>query len=154
MNRDAIQESMTDTLDHIGKVDAYLSHCSDLLMQRAKKHDASKLEEPERSGYAGLTRALKGLTYGTPEHRAAFEPFKEIIQHHYAHNSHHPEHYAEGVNDMSLLDVIEMLCDWKAASERGDGGFDWSLSKSVERFKIDPQLARILRNTADELGWT
>jgi hypothetical protein len=147
------QESMKDTLSHIAKVEGYLSLCADLLYGRAKQHDASKLEEPERSGYAGLTQALQGLTYGTPEHRAAFAPFKPIIQHHYEANTHHPEHWPNGVDDMSLLDVIEMLCDWKAASERGKGDFADSIRVSVERFKIDGQLAAILVNTAREIGW-
>lgn len=146
-------DSTRDTLDHIAKVEGYLSLIADLLRIRAATHDASKLEEPELSGYAGLSDALKGLTYSTPEHRAAFAPFKPIIKHHYEHNSHHPEHWPEGVDNMSLLDVIEMTADWKAASERGNGDFTESIRVSVERFKIDAQLANILINTAIELGW-
>ena len=148
-----LQESTLDTLNHIAKVEGYLSLCSDLLRGRAARHDASKLQEPERSGYAGLTQALKGLHYGTPEHRAAFVPFKTIIAHHYEHNSHHPEHYDNGVDGMSLLDVIEMLCDWKAASERTGDEFATSIHLCVERFRIGKQLATILVNTATELGW-
>jgi hypothetical protein len=41
-----------------------------------------------------------------------------------------------------------MLCDWKAASERTkDGDFAKSIEIGIERFKIDPQLAAILRNS-------
>jgi hypothetical protein len=120
---------------------------------RSTMHDASKLQEPERSGYAGLTEALAGLTYGTPEYRAAFAPFEEIIQHHYAHNAHHPEHWPNGVNDMSLFDILEMLADWKAASERGGGDFAESFQVSVQRFGIGQPLQGILLNTVRELGW-
>ena len=148
-----MNNSERDTIDHIAKVEGYLSLCADLLRVRAITHDASKLQEPELSGYAGLSDALQGLTYGTPEHRAAFAPFKAIIAHHYEHNSHHPEHYTGGINDMNLLDVIEMLCDWKAASERGKGAFADSIRASVERFGIDGQLAGILTNTARQIGW-
>lgn len=145
---------MSDTHEHIYSVQSYMDAYINSLHLRAKEHDASKLEEPELSGYAGLTEALKGLEYGTPEHRAAFAPFKPIIQHHYENNTHHPEHWDNGINDMSLLDIIEMLADWKAASERGNGDFARSIEVGVNRFDIDDQLAYILRNTARELGWT
>ena len=38
-------------------------------------------------------------------------------------NRHHPEHFGEdGIRGMNLPDVVEMLCDWKAASERTKDG--------------------------------
>jgi hypothetical protein len=55
---------------------------------------------------------------------------------------------------MSLLDVVEMLCDWKAASERTkQGSIAQSLAYNEQRFSIDPQLAIILQNTVRELNW-
>jgi hypothetical protein len=58
------------------------------------------------------------------------------------------------VDGMSLLDVLEMLCDWKAAGERhADGSIERSLSVNKARFNISPQLHAILENTARELGW-
>ena len=138
---------------HIDNVRYYLDQIGDLLDERWVTHDASKLEEPELSGYAGLAEAVKGLTYGTPEYIAALEPYKPIIAHHYAANPHHPEHHLNGIADMTLIDVVEMLCDWKAASERGGGDFADSLHKSINRFVVDQQLAQILTNTAKALGW-
>ena len=146
-------KSESDTHDHIASVRRNINVVIDNLCDRKTAHDASKLEEPELSGYEGLTQALKGLTYGTPEHRAAFAPFKEIIQHHYAANRHHPEHWQLGVADMSLLDIIEMLADWKAANDRNNGDFGHSIQVSVSRFNISEQLHAILINTAKELGW-
>lgn len=146
-------KSEQDTRDHIEKVRTNLNDALHNLTKRAVLHDASKLEEPELSGYQGLSEALQGLTYGTPEHRAAFAPFKDIIAHHYAHNRHHPEHWRLGVTDMSLLDIIEMLADWKAANDRSGGDFGHSIQVSVSRFRISEQLHAILINTAKELGW-
>ncbi len=55
---------------------------------------------------------------------------------------------------MSLFDLIEMLCDWKAAGERhADGSIEMSLGHNRERFNISPQLHSILENTAKEMGW-
>ena len=54
------------------------------------------------------------------------------------------------VNDMNLLDIVEMLCDWKAASERhNDGNIRKSIEINANRFGLSPQLVKILENTAD-----
>jgi hypothetical protein len=59
------------------------------------------------------------------------------------------------VNGMNLFDVMEMLMDWKAATERMKGGGDIraSLIHNTDRFKLSPQLANILSNTIREMGW-
>lgn len=76
------------------------------------------------------------------------------LKHHYAANRHHPEHFPDGVNDMTLVDVLEMLADWKAATERhADGNLRQSLDIQRNRFQLSDQLVAILRNTADHFGW-
>jgi hypothetical protein len=55
---------------------------------------------------------------------------------------------------MTLLDLIEMLCDWKAASERhNDGDIMRSIIVNKERFAISDQLTGILERTCRELEW-
>lgn len=148
-----LSESQKDTINHIAKVQSNLSKAIYDLNDRRIVHDRSKLEEPELSGYEGLSQAVKDVAYGTPEYKDALAPFEEIIQHHYASNSHHPEHWPDGINDMSLLDIIEMLCDWKAAHDRKGGPFGPSLAMNLKRFKMSDQLGAIIVNTASELGW-
>lgn len=148
-------DSRQDTLDHIRKVQGRISEVQGHLHDRAMQHDLSKLSEPEKSGYDRLVGRLAEVVYGTDEYRAALTEAKDTIEHHYAHNTHHPEHYPNGIAGMSLLDVIEkMLCDWKAASERTkQGSIAASLAHNKERFGISDQLANILENTVRELGW-
>ena len=56
---------------------------------------------------------------------------------------------------MSLIDILEMLCDWKAASERhANGSIMHSLIINRDRFKISDQLHAILENTVREFGWS
>lgn len=147
-------DSTQDTEEHMRKVQARMGVVLHELKFRASVHDDSKLEEPEKSGYDQLSADLKDIVYGTDEYRAALTAAKPVIDHHYAHNSHHPEHYPNGIAGMSLLDVIEMLCDWKAASERTkQGSIAQSLVHNKARFGISDQLAAILENTVRELGW-
>jgi formylmethanofuran dehydrogenase subunit E len=50
--------------------------------------------------------------------------------------------------DMTMIDLIEMLADWKAASERhDDGDIQESMKKNKKRFNIPPALMQILQNT-------
>lgn len=145
-------DSTADTLDHIGKVRARIEELRADLARRAEGHDASKLREPEKSGYDALGTALQGVAYGSDEYRAALAANAPTVAHHYAANTHHPEHHPNGIAGMSLLDVVEMLCDWKAASERG-GPSALELGRNTARFGISEQLAAILANTVRELGW-
>lgn len=150
-------DSLDDTLDHIGRVREMLKIARDNLAERAKVHDQSKFLEPEKSAFDRLKElSLSGMAYGSPEYKACLEKEKPAIQHHYAHNTHHPEHFENSIQGMSLFDLLEMLIDWKAASERMQGG--GSIAKSLEvnqaRFAIGTQLQEILKNTAAEMGWS
>jgi hypothetical protein len=147
-------ESQKDTIDHIAKVQRNLLHVICMLADRSREHDASKLEEPELSGYESLRIRLADVEYGTDEYKAALQECRDTIAHHYAHNRHHPEHWQLGITDMSILDIIEMLADWKAAGERTkNGNLGHSIQVNVSRFSISEQLHAILINTAKELGW-
>lgn len=155
MTTETKYDSRSDTLAHINRVRELLAEAMDNLALRAERHDASKLEEPEKSIFDACTLKLKAMAYGSDEYRAALAELKPALDHHYAANSHHPEHYKDGVDGMSLFDVLEMLLDWKAATERMKGGGDIrrSLQINNERFRLSPQLSSILANTIRELNW-
>lgn len=147
-------DSTHDTNQHILRVRELLYIVDGKLEERGYRHDRSKLDPEEKEVFDRVTPRLRGLTYGTPEYRESLTDLGPALAHHYAHNSHHPEHYTNGVAGMSLLDLVEMLCDWKAAGERhADGSMERSLLVNRERFRIEPQLQSILENTARELGW-
>jgi len=148
-------DSREATREHIARVQELMRDATTGLEERAIWHDWSKLEEPEKSIFDRATERLRGLTYGSDEYKASLADMKPALDHHYAANSHHPEHFEDGINGMSLLDLIEMLIDWKAATERhADGDIVRSLEVvNNKRFHIDPQLERILRNTITEFGW-
>lgn len=148
-------DSTPDSLAHIRRVQELLADMQARLAWRAIEHDRSKLEEPEKSMFDEVTLALRGLTYGSDEYKAQLAAMGPALAHHYAHNSHHPEHYPDGVAGMTLLDLVEMLCDWKAAGERhsAGGGILKSLEINRERFNISDQPYSILLNTVREMGW-
>jgi hypothetical protein len=142
-------DSTSDTLNHIKRVNALLIMASRELLERASFHDDSKLLEPEKSAFDEFTPKLKDSTYGSDEYKGFLESMQVSLQHHYQENSHHPEHYPNGMSGFDLFDLIEMFFDWKAATERHDDG---NILKSIDinavRFGYDSMLASIMRNTA------
>lgn len=149
-----LEEQATNyvTMRHIEKVRNYLNLVIINLLRRAENHDQSKLESPEVELFTEFTPKLAACTYGSEEYNTYKKEMSVALTHHYARNSHHPEHHKNGVNDMTLLDLIEMMVDWKAASERhNDGNILKSIEINGQRFEMSPQLIRIFENTAKEL---
>jgi hypothetical protein len=146
-------DSSVDTLKHIKRVAQLLTEAASELIERANKHDDSKLKSPEKELFDEYTPKLKTATYGSEEYNEFLKGLKVALDHHYANNSHHPEFYENGVNGMDLFDVIEMAVDWLAASERhNDGNIYKSLEINKDRFKMSDQLVDIFKNTYDNLN--
>lgn len=140
-------DSTADTEEHISKVQARLQEMIGNLTVRAAHHDESKLAAPEKAGYDALQDKLAGRDYDAVAWDVA-------LLHHYANNRHHPEHHENGIAGMTLLDLSEMLSDWRAASERhGQASVETSIAAMSKRFGISKQLVTILVNTVRELGW-
>jgi len=147
-------DSTQDTKEHIKNVRELLETIQGHLTARQWNHDGSKLEEPEKSMYDEFTPKLKDSTYGSDEYKSFLKDMGVALQHHYQVNSHHPEHFENGINGMSLLDLIEMLADWKAAGMRhANGNITQSLEINRKRFGMSDQLFEIFQNTIKELGW-
>jgi hypothetical protein len=160
-------DSRIDTYKHIATVRAFLHRVVTNLLVRGEGHDLSKLESPEKEIFDEFTPKLAASTYGSDEYTSYLVAMKPALDHHYKANSHHPEFYArefgeihpqlvangEGIRGMSLLDLIEMLCDWKAATLRhNDGDILRSIEINQKRFGYSDEM-KILLNSVRELGF-
>mgnify|MGYP000452718941 FL=1 len=141
-------DSRPETYKHIGEVRKRMNVCIKDLIRRAEVHDASKLESPEVEAFDQYTPMLAGITYGSDEYRSCLDKMRPAIDHHQKSNSHHPEFYPNGIQGMSLLDLLEMICDWKAATLRhNDGDIRKSIEINQKRFGYSDELKQILLNT-------
>lgn len=150
MQSEKVLANNLDTLKHIDCVRENLYVLIADLLERARIHDQSKLESPEQEIFGEFGGELGKVEYGSPEYKELLERVKPAIEHHYSKNRHHPEHFSNGIEGMDLLDVLEMLADWTAATKRNKNG---NIHKSIEhntgRFNMSPQLAQILTNTVN-----
>lgn len=145
-------DSKGDTLEHVRTVQALLTDVVCALLKRAQYHDASKLRSPEKEYFDEWTPKLSGVTYGSDEYRDMLKQMRPAIEHHQQNNRHHPEYHKREINGMDLIDLIEMICDWKAATMRhDDGDIRRSLEINKKRFDITPGVYNLLVNTVDRL---
>lgn len=99
---------------HIARVQAWLFHFAQALFERGSAHDASKLEEPEISGWTQMDLEPR-YPYGSPEYEAKKARYNWLFKEHYSKNKHHPEYFEIHNNkatEMDLMDLLELLCDW------------------------------------------
>lgn len=144
-----IEECQLATYKHIEKVREFIQFFINRLTIRGIEHDKLKLESPEVEVFAEYTPKLSETTYGSDEYLNYLNEMNGALQHHYASYRHHPEHFDKGINDMNLVDIVEMFCDWKASSLRQiDGNLLKSIESNASRFNMNSQLKQILINTA------
>lgn len=141
---------MQNILGHKRLVGRYLQRVTNALFQRAVEHDYSKFSREEFPQYAAALPRFEKAEYGSEEYKACCKSIQPAIDHHLRVNRHHPEFFPNGVNDMNLIDVVEMVCDWIAASQRVPGN-TLRLDLQKERFGIDDQLFGLISRTVEAL---
>lgn len=143
------------TRKHMQRVSELMGEAACILIRRAAAHDKTKLTPTELEPLQRMQDLIDAegqAPYGSDEYKRRTALLGPMLAHHYANNSHHPEHYSNGVDGMDLFDLVEMFLDWKAASERGEES-SMNIGAACKRFGISPQLEAIFRNTADRLGY-
>jgi hypothetical protein len=150
------------TLEHIARVGKCLAllarvmACNAELIERAQIHDASKFGPEEYIPYVWLTEYHRCRRTGEPfEYPEGVAKSVELaIHHHVTTNRHHPEFHADP-NDMSDVDLIEMVCDWTAMAQEfdQDGGSarGWADKTIGERVDFNPQKRLFIYQIIDAL---
>ena len=142
----------SETRKHILQVNEFIGKFVSELLERGRQHDRTKLYDPEVNLFAEYTPKLAQCKYDSEEYKECLKGLKPALDHHYSRNRHHPEHFKNGIADMTLVDLVEMFCDWKAASMRQhDGNLEKSIEKNKDRFGIPSELIKIFENTISVL---
>ena len=145
-------DSTVDAKKHIAAIQRLFNNVIiPELEKRKESHDESKFKSPERETYDKYIPMLKETKYGSDEYYEVRKKMEqEGLKHHYEVNRHHPEHFPGGINDMTLIDVVEMFCDWYAASLNSDTGFKSGLKNNKNKFHMSEQLYQIFLNAYKE----
>ncbi|QDU55182.1 DUF5662 family protein [Aeoliella mucimassa] len=143
------------TRAHIARVErclqvmARVTPYGEQLLERAARHDASKFEPEERVAYIWLTEHHRRRKLGEAfTYPSGVEPLIEsAIAHHMSHNRHHPEFHADP-NDMTEVDLIEMVCDWTAMAQEfqqcGGSAREWADRTVGQRVQFNAEKSRFV----------
>lgn len=134
---------------HIETVRNYINVIVKELLLRGEKHDQTKFDSPEREIFDLYGEKMRSVPYGSDEYMEILKEIKVATDYHNKYNRHHPEFFDGDIRKMNLIDLIEMLCDWKAASmRRSDGSIERSIDINKARFDYSNELSQIFHNTA------
>lgn len=133
--------------EHKETVAKRLRFLAEQLLERAEKHDNSKLRSPEVDWLIEMDKEPR-YKYGTKEYLDKKARWQKFFDHHYAQNRHHPEHFSTGVEGMNLTDICEYLIDISSyyAEMHPEEVFN-IINNQADRFGLDEQLTQILKNT-------
>ena len=132
---------------HISRVRRHINTFIQLLIRRAEKHDKSKLEEPELSWWKEMDKEPR-YPYGSEEYKQKIKRWNKVFKHHYQYNRHHPEHYEYGVCEMTLIDIVEMMCDWLGYKDTTTVTEALKVcDEQMARYNISEELRQIIFNT-------
>jgi hypothetical protein len=141
-----------ETTKHKGRVFWNILKVCRTLIKRGVVHDFSKYGSEEAEIFAEVTPELEGTTYGSEKYERLLDRLGTALDHHYKNNSHHPEHYDGTVESMPLLDLIEMLCDWEAATHRHeDGDILESIEENSKDYEYDEDMKEKFREFYEEI---
>ena len=130
-------KTLLTILRHRELVSENLGKIGEELQSRAARHDRSKLQADEFDGFVRINKVARDHEYGSEayiEGLASEGGESGCINLHYARNSHHPEHHKND-RDMGWVDIVEMVCDWSAASiTYGNQSLRESVQIQHERF--------------------
>lgn len=104
---------------HRDNIRTALKNVSQRLEKRGLRHDLSKFKEDEAEGFVRINKTARNYEYGSDEYEESMAKEKGengCITLHFSRNRHHPD-YHESTSDMSFIDIVEMVCDWWAATQ-------------------------------------
>lgn len=134
--------------NHIVEVAKNIANLQSELDDRMLTHDASKFGSTEKDLMAVTFPRLAKVEYGSEGYKELLTEVKVALDHHYFHNRHHPEFHEKGIDGMDLIDLCELICDWKSSIlKNANGDIFKSIEINTKRFNLSSQLVSILTNT-------
>lgn len=106
------------------------------LFKRGLKHDLSKFSREEFEYVYILSTKGVGVKFGSKEYYDLVDCVLPAKEAHARRNQHHAEYYGNCIDKMSVLDKIEMMADWLAASRRSGSKIMNSLEINTAKYKI------------------
>lgn len=120
------------------------------LIIRAVKHDLSKFSKEEFEYIYILSTRGKDIKFGSKEYYDLVDCVLPAKRAHFTRNRHHIE-FHENINKMSILDKVEMLADWFAATKNKHGNIYKSLEINQTKYNIEDGVKQSILHSISEI---
>ena len=125
------------------------------ILLRHATHDNSKTKEPEYTPYVWRYWRTKCRADGMqPPFDTIFQDetldqaIRDAVFHHVTHNRHHPEWHPDP-DEMTNVDIIEMVCDWYAMSQEFNSSIDdWATDVIPRRYHFGKRINLVMDTIA------
>jgi len=134
-------QALRKSIDQVKVVQHLLASSQIALLNRQLNHDSTKLENPE------WRRVL--YKFDKEQFPMSDKDLEQAQHHHYAHNRHHPQRFENGVDDMHIIDIVEMIIDWIGDAYCDKEDPIEAVKRKSEKYNINPQLMNIFLNTVE-----
>lgn len=139
---------------HVGTL---MRRMSNDLRSRGNRHDISK--------FSGIEATIGGMNYeeyskinvlhpNASDVQEYTEKTKAALIEHYKLNDHHIEHFENGLSDMSLVQLAELICDSVAhLTERGYTPTECvcEIENQFKKYESSDEIVSIVKNTVKYL---
>mmetsp|Transcript_3554 Transcript_3554/g.7622 ORF Transcript_3554/g.7622 Transcript_3554/m.7622 type:complete len:176 (+) Transcript_3554:318-845(+) len=126
----------------------------EVLQERGLAHDHTKFTEENLEPYTWLSWWHKCRISGTPISypEGVEEKVKRAVHSHLHSEPHHLEYFSSP-DEMTLLDLAEMVCDWTAIQEEygRSSAKEWANAEIGRKFMFNEENARLIHEIIDEL---
>lgn len=101
-----------ETMLHMARVRDLVNVFVCEMLRRAERHDQTKIQRPEVTVLVAAP-SLAGINYGSPEYAESKRIVAPALEHHYANNRHHPEHFPS----VNTAEITRLLVDIEELEE-------------------------------------
>lgn len=151
---DSFKDSFKDSVQaHRLEIKETVNAICEELYARAENHDLSKFTKEESNLFSAYFKKFKKTQVGSKEYFGFLEYLKPSIKIHYKRNRHHPQYFKRGMLDMNLIDLIEMLVDWKSIAKQGNNNILDLINLNQERFGYNDEIKELFLTTVRYFGW-
>ena len=141
MTDQAQMQTLLTITEHREEVADALYALADAISRRARIHDRDKLKGKNFRDYVEVSKIGRTHPFGSEAYAEAMKPHKAeggVVDRHFKANPHHPEFYDIPKVQMNFLDIIEMVCDWRAAARTyGTGRLSESVAYQKQNMDLD-----------------
>lgn len=109
------------------------------VLKRACEHDNTKFNDIELEHLISIITDDSNNSFKNAQNKLS-DREKKAIEVHWKNNRHHPEYFSSH-NNMSEIDIIEMVCDWYARSIQYNTDFiPFIIERQKNRFKFNEEV--------------